>query len=376
MKRTAYRFLWPLVALVLSWGAPVAMAQTGAAVVRPDPASLTVVAGQIQTISVLVENAAEVYGIDIRASFDPALIEIVDADAARDGVQMTPGAFPQPDFVALNLADNAAGALRYAATQINPTPPASGSGVVFTFQVRGRANGVSPLRIELVEMANRSGELLSVTTQDATLTVTGGSPAAATGIALTPAPDNTPGDATTPTAPAPTPAPTISAAPPGTPVPGATASGATTPGATTPGATFPGATASPDAAAAVVPPGATTAATVAAGATTAPAGEAAPGVVAAATAVGAPADSPATGATQPPGSDPAPDTAGNTSGSATAPALAVVGGRPGQQSGDAPAVVASAPAAATTSRAALLPVVAVLVVLVIGALLWQRGRSR
>lgn len=369
MKRTAYRFLWPLVALVLSWGAPVAMAQTGAAVVRPDPASLTVVAGQIQTISVLVENAAEVYGIDIRASFDPALIEIVDADAARDGVQMTPGAFPQPDFVALNLADNAAGALRYAATQINPTPPASGSGVVFTFQVRGRANGVSPLRIELVEMANRSGELLSVTTQDATLTVTGGSPAAATGIALTPAPDNTPGDATTPTAPA----PTISAAPPGTPVPGATASGATTPGAT-----FPGATASPDAAAAVVPPGATTAATVAAGATTAPAGEAAPGAMAtaAATAVGAPADSPATGATQPPGSDPAPDTAGNTSGSATAPALAVVGGRPGQQSGDAPAVVASTPAAATTSRAALLPVVAVLVVLVIGALLWQRGRSR
>jgi len=369
MKRTAYRFLWPLVALVLLWGAPVAMAQTGAAVVRPDPASLTVVAGQMQTISVLVENAAEVYGIDIRASFDPALIEIVDADAARDGVQMTPGAFPQPDFVALNLADNAAGALRYAATQVNPTPPASGSGVVFTFQVRGRANGVSPLRIELVEMANRSGELLSVTTQDATLTVTGGSPVAATGIALTPAPDNTPGDATT----TPTSAPTIPAATPGTPVPNATA-----PGATAPGATVAGATASPDAVAAVVPPGATTATTGAAGATTAPAGEATPGAMAtaAATAVGAPADSPATGATQPPGSDPAPATAGNTSGSATAPALGVVGGRPGEQSGDAPAVVAATPAAATTSRAALLAVVAVLVVLVIGALLWQRGRSR
>ena len=83
---------------------------------------------------------------------------------------MTPGAFPQPDFVALNLADNAAGALRYAVTQVNPTPPATGGGVVFSFQVRGRANGVSPLRLVLVEMANRSGELLSVTTDDGAIT--------------------------------------------------------------------------------------------------------------------------------------------------------------------------------------------------------------
>ncbi len=182
MKRTAIRHLWPLLALLV-WGAPAA-AQTSAAALRIDPPTLSLIAGQTQTIAIVIQDAAEVYGIDVRASFDPALVEVVDANPARDGVQMTAGVFPQPDFVALNAADNAAGALRYVVTQVNPTQPATGGGVVFTFQVRGRANGVSPLRVDLVEMANRSGELLPVTTTDGTVTVTGGQPPP-TGVALT-----------------------------------------------------------------------------------------------------------------------------------------------------------------------------------------------
>ncbi|MBP8948987.1 MAG: hypothetical protein KBG73_09105, partial [Candidatus Promineofilum sp.] len=183
MKRTAIRHLWLLLALLV-WGAPAA-AQTSAAALRIDPPTLSLIAGQTQTIAIVIQDAAEVYGIDVRASFDPALVEVVDANPARDGVQMTAGVFPQPDFVALNAADNAAGALRYVVTQVNPTQPATGGGVVFTFQVRGRANGVSPLRVDLVEMANRSGELLPVTTTDGTVTVTGGQPPAPTGVALT-----------------------------------------------------------------------------------------------------------------------------------------------------------------------------------------------
>lgn len=185
MKQTAIRYFWPLLALaLLVWGAP-ADAQTGAAVLRVEPESLSLAAGETQTVAIVIQDAAEVYGIDVRAAFDPALIEVVDADPTRQGVQMTAGVFPLPDFVALNLADNAAGALRYAVTQVNPTPPATGGGVVFSFQVRGRANGVSPLRLVLVEMANRSGELLSVTTDDGAITVTGVQPPAATGVAVT-----------------------------------------------------------------------------------------------------------------------------------------------------------------------------------------------
>ena len=272
MKQTAIRHLWPLLALaLLVWSAPAA-AQTGAAVLRVEPESLSLAAGQMQTVAIVIQDAAEVYGIDVRAGFDPALVEIVDADPARDGVQMTPGAFPQPDFVALNAADNAAGALRYAVTQVNPTPPANGGGTVFTFQVRGRANGVSPLRVTLVEMANRSGELLPVTTRDGAITVTGGQPPAPTGVALTvpveggsppagaggataapkatvaPAPTAAPAGNTPPTSNAATVAPIAGeatngpAGSPNAPQPALTdATGATVP----PGAAVPGATAVP-----------------------------------------------------------------------------------------------------------------------------------
>ena len=183
LKKSDY--VWLLIAsLVFLAIATDIRAQAAPATVRPEPPAVEVAAGTTQTIAVVIEGAADVYGIDVRASFDPSRIEIVDADASKAGVQVIPGSFPQPDFVALNEADNGAGTLRYVVTQVNPTPPATGNGTIFTFQVRGKAGGEAELRIDLVEMSNRSGELLPVQTANGTVTVTGASPPAATGIVL------------------------------------------------------------------------------------------------------------------------------------------------------------------------------------------------
>ena len=177
--------MWRLFAILLFLAIPSgARAQVAPATVRPEPSAVEVAVGTTQTIAVVLEGATDVYGIDVRASFDPSLIEIVDADATKVGIQTTPGSFPQPDFVALNEVDSSAGSIRYVVTQINPTPPASGNGTVFSFQVRGKAGGESVFRIDLVEMSNRSGELLPVQTNNSTVTVTGAAPPAATGIVL------------------------------------------------------------------------------------------------------------------------------------------------------------------------------------------------
>lgn len=155
------------------------------ATVRPDPASLQLATGEVQTVQVRLENASRVYGIDVRGSFDPAILEIIDVDPARDGIQMTPGSFPRPDFVAANTADNGAGTFRYVITQVNPTPPASGDGMVFSFQVRARAGGTTEIAIPLVEMSDREGNLLAVSTGSTAVQVTGAT-AEPTGIALQP----------------------------------------------------------------------------------------------------------------------------------------------------------------------------------------------
>ncbi len=158
-----------------------ASAQSGSALVRVDPAVLEISPGQTVTLTVVLDDAQDVYGIDVRATFDPQVIEVVDADPAKEGIQMMAGTFPQPDFVARNVADNEAGTLRYAVTQVNPTEPANGSGTVYSVQLRAKADaGESPFTIGLVEMADRTGQLLAVESESGVIRIVSAEQAAPT----------------------------------------------------------------------------------------------------------------------------------------------------------------------------------------------------
>ncbi len=147
-------------------------AQVTSATVRPDQPLLEIGLGQVEMINIVLENAEEVYGIDVRLHFDPAVVEVIDADPDREGVQIVPGKFPQPDFLVCADADNQAGAVQYVITQVNPTPPASGMGVVFSIQLRGKSpGGQSDLTIDFVEIADRHGMKLSVHPESGLLVV-------------------------------------------------------------------------------------------------------------------------------------------------------------------------------------------------------------
>jgi hypothetical protein len=122
---------------------PAASAAQGGTVLRPDPLEQTIGVGQVETVSIVVENIEELYGGEVHLQFDPDVVEVVDADEGKAGVQITPGDFPKAEFVAVNKADNTAGTIDYALTQLNPTPPANGSGVFLSIQFRGKALGES-----------------------------------------------------------------------------------------------------------------------------------------------------------------------------------------------------------------------------------------
>lgn len=357
-----------LLALLLlspAGNAPV-QAQT-IATVRPEPATLALQPGAVADVAVRLENANDVYGIDVRAAFDPAIVEIVDADPDAAGVQMVAGEFPQPDLVALNTADNAAGTLRYVVTQVNPTPPATGQGVVFSFQVRARAGGATELAVTLVEMADRDGNLLAVTTGLATIQVTGPT-AAPTGIILPPTPATTgaPDEATATASPVPGATATAS-------VPTATATGPVAGATTTPAGTL--SSAAP-AAATVTAAGATAGATQPAPANPPAAGQATAGPEAEA-ATAPPVESQPTAAPSTAGGE-LPTTA--VAGATTAPADAVpprvIGDTAGGSTGaPAGAVPSSGPARSGLTTATLLGgvVVALLVAGIALALLRRRG---
>ena len=124
--------------------------------IQPVQATLQLVPNTIQldvnTTTVLdlaVTQVSGLYRVEAHLHFDPQVLEVVDADPTREGVQLESGTFPTPDFVALNQVDNDAGTIDYAVTQLSPREPRAGSGVVAHIKVR--AKQPSTTQVEIVK---------------------------------------------------------------------------------------------------------------------------------------------------------------------------------------------------------------------------------
>lgn len=250
MRKTRFGFLFCavlLVGVVLPVGA--ALAQAGA-VVRLAPQPASVGEGQTAAVEVRIDNVQNLYGLDIRLSFDPTIVEVVDADPNLAGVQVRPGDLLKPDFVVKNVADNAQGTVWFALTQFNPSTEVTGSGTAFTLTFKGKQRGAaSALAITYAKLANRSGEEIPATAQNGEIRVVAAAQAPASPTPAPVVPTSVP-PTMAPTKPLPTmaPSPTPAVPPPtawptATPVATATrAPGGVTPTAEATGAAAPAAT--------------------------------------------------------------------------------------------------------------------------------------
>jgi hypothetical protein len=73
--------------------------------IRLDPQPAAVELFQTTSLSVRVENVIDLYGVQVYLDFDPNLLEVVDTDAARDGVNVTLGTFLPHDTLVQNSAE-------------------------------------------------------------------------------------------------------------------------------------------------------------------------------------------------------------------------------------------------------------------------------
>ncbi len=81
----------------------------------------------------------------------------MDADAGTDGTQIALGSFLSNDFVAQNIADNAAGKVDFGVSQMSPHGPVSGNGVLAKITFRAKAAGTANLAFSSVLLADASG---------------------------------------------------------------------------------------------------------------------------------------------------------------------------------------------------------------------------
>lgn len=184
---------------------------------RLNPASLQVGLGESAQVAVEVVNVQELYGFELQLGFDPQVVEVIDADPGRAGVQVSQGDFLDPGFIAVNRTDNESGVVEFAMTQLNPSEPASGSGWLVIVLVRGMKAGASaPLTLVHALLARRDGVGIPAALVPGSVEVTPppGGPPADTPV-FTPAPGitGTPPGVSQTAAPTPTSMPQLSATP-------------------------------------------------------------------------------------------------------------------------------------------------------------------
>jgi len=181
--------------------AALAHAQEGGTVVRLEPGQAQLGVNQSMPIQVVVENAANLAAVDILLTFDPALLEVVDADAEEAGIQVELGSFLEVSSVLTNTVDQAAGHIRFGYSETPPEANPAASGTIATVTFRGKATGTSPLIFNNVLLADAVAEVIQTTTQDGRVTVIEGETPTET---PTPTEEAAPGITATPTTSTPT----------------------------------------------------------------------------------------------------------------------------------------------------------------------------
>ena len=192
--------------LIVVW-ARGAFAQ-GATVVKIVPNEASISVGQTIEVTVQVENIANLYGVEMLITFNPNLLEVVDADPNRPGAQITPGEFLRGGFEGTNTVTG--GTIDYAMQQVSPNPPSSGSGVLARITFRGIVSGVATIRVDDLNLSNQAGQGIGAAIHSAQITVQAGS---VDGPAPTPIPATPVPPAPTPVPPAPIPQATVAVQP-------------------------------------------------------------------------------------------------------------------------------------------------------------------
>ncbi len=134
-------------------------------------------------VPIEVKQAKGLFAVDIEMTFDPDIVTVQDADPDRPGVQLGLGDFLDPGLLLNNSVDNETGRIQFIMSQVNPSEPKDGDGVLLVLYLQGKREGETELRITKLQAADNRGLELPSGKVEARVSVEAGAPApAATSI--------------------------------------------------------------------------------------------------------------------------------------------------------------------------------------------------
>ena len=108
-------------------------------------------------IPIEIRNVQDLYAVDLEIHYDPRILTFEDANPQMDGIQPALGTFLDAGMVLYNTVDPEAGIIRFVMTQVNPSEPKSGSGVLIVLYAVGAAEGEITLEVVRADLSTREG---------------------------------------------------------------------------------------------------------------------------------------------------------------------------------------------------------------------------
>ncbi|HLB24186.1 MAG TPA: cohesin domain-containing protein [Dehalococcoidia bacterium] len=175
------------------------------------PSNVYLDLGDAVSITLILNSGTDIHEVYFQLAYDPAVVQLIDAQGSQPGVQVLQGPFPDSASPGTMLQNTAAGGIITYQYVLPGADEDSGTGTVATAQFVAIGNGSAAFQWQTLQLVDA-----------------GGTPTAATGTVgtlLVGADTPTPGPTDTPTI---TPAPTNTAVATDTPTPGATSTPAET----------------------------------------------------------------------------------------------------------------------------------------------------
>ncbi|MBE7471031.1 MAG: hypothetical protein DPW09_35830 [Anaerolineae bacterium] len=139
-------------------------------ILRVNPANLVIpICNDQGSASVQVDNVADLLGVELRLRYNPAVAQVIDANPARDGVQVTAGSSFSSGFIAQNTVDTTNGVISFAAITLGST--INGSAELIRVDWQPIAAGSAPLTLENVLLADNNADPIPFTPQNGQLEV-------------------------------------------------------------------------------------------------------------------------------------------------------------------------------------------------------------
>lgn len=127
-------------------------------------------------VPVKVRSVNNLFAIDIEIKFDPTLLQVEDSAPSIEGIQVGLGEFLDAGLMLYNEADNQKGIIRFAMSQVNPSEPKSGDGVIIIIEFLAVAEGEAKLEISMLEGSTNLGEAIALDKKEGKVTISEGAP--------------------------------------------------------------------------------------------------------------------------------------------------------------------------------------------------------